>query len=65
MAVLAYSLGKREINHHFTIRNAKLISLVAVILLLAFHTALRYYGGEWSLARRGYYSHDVQPEQRG
>lgn len=46
MAVLAYSLGKREINHHFTIKNAKLISLVAVLLLLVFHTASRYYGGK-------------------
>lgn len=48
MAVLAYSLGKREINQHFTIKNAKLISTVVVILLLLFHTASRYYGGEWS-----------------
>lgn len=48
MAVLAYSLGKREINQHFTIKNAKLISLVVVLLLLVFHTASRYYGGECS-----------------
>lgn len=46
MAVLAYSLGKREINQHFTIKNAKIISLAAVILLLVFHTASRYYGGK-------------------
>lgn len=46
MAVLAYSLGKREINQHFTIKNAKLISLVVVLLLLVFHTVLRYYGGK-------------------
>lgn len=46
MAVLAYSLGKREINQHFTIKNAKLISLAAVLLLLVFHTTSRYYGGE-------------------
>lgn len=46
MAVLAYSLGKREINQHFTIKNAKLISLVAVLLLLVFHAASRYYEGE-------------------
>lgn len=46
MAVLAYSLGKREINQHFTIKNAKLISLVVVLLLLVFHTASRYYGGK-------------------
>lgn len=50
MAVLAYSLGKREINHHFTIKNAKLISLVVVIILLVFHTALRYYGGKSGLS---------------
>lgn len=46
MAVLAYSPGKREINQYFSIRNAKLISLVVVLLLLLFHTASRYYGGE-------------------
>lgn len=46
MAVLAYSLGKREINQHFTIKNAKLISLAAVLLLLMFHAASRYYEGE-------------------
>lgn len=46
MAILAYSLGKREINQHFTVKNAKLISLAVVVLLLVFHTALRYYGGE-------------------
>lgn len=46
MAVLAYSLGKREINQYFSIKNAKLLSLVAVILLTVFHTATRYYGGK-------------------
>lgn len=46
MAVLAYSLGKREINQHFTIKNAKLISLAVVVLLLAYHTVSRYYDGE-------------------
>ena len=49
MAVLAYSLGKREINQHFTVKNAKSISLVVVILLVVFHTASRYYGGKWGL----------------
>lgn len=49
MALLAYSPGKREINQHFTIKNAKLISLVVVILLLVFHTVSRYYGGKSSL----------------
>lgn len=46
MALLAYSLGKREINQHFTIRNAKLISLLLVTLLLVLHATLRYSGGE-------------------
>lgn len=48
MAVLAYSLGKREINQHFNVRNAKLVSLAAVAVLLVYHTAWRYYDGEWS-----------------
>uniref|UniRef100_A0A667YDD8 N-acetylneuraminate (7)9-O-acetyltransferase n=1 Tax=Myripristis murdjan TaxID=586833 RepID=A0A667YDD8_9TELE len=63
MAVLAYSLGKREINQHFTIKNAKLISLAAVIILLVFHTALRYYGGgdtcEWLLSSGRYLGENV------
>ncbi|XP_028284451.1 N-acetylneuraminate (7)9-O-acetyltransferase [Parambassis ranga] len=63
MAVLAYSLGKREINQHFTIKNAKLISLVVVLLLLVFHTASRYYGGgdscEWLLSRGRYLGENV------
>ncbi|XP_045914100.1 N-acetylneuraminate 9-O-acetyltransferase [Micropterus dolomieu] len=63
MAVLAYSLGKREINQHFTVKNAKLISLVAVVLLLVFHTASRYYGGgdscEWLLSRGRYLGENV------
>ncbi|XP_048848839.1 N-acetylneuraminate 9-O-acetyltransferase [Brienomyrus brachyistius] len=46
MAVLAYSLGKREINHYFSIRNAKLLSFAAVVLLVGFHSLSRYYGGE-------------------
>ncbi|XP_034748175.1 N-acetylneuraminate 9-O-acetyltransferase [Etheostoma cragini] len=63
MAVLAYSLGKREINQHFTIKNAKLISIVVVVLLLVFHTASRYYGGgnscEWLLSRGRYLGENV------
>ncbi|MED6257468.1 N-acetylneuraminate 9-O-acetyltransferase [Ataeniobius toweri] len=63
MAVLAYSLGKREINQHFTIKNAKLISLAAVLLLLCFHTALRHYGGgdscEWLLSKGRYLGDNV------
>lgn len=49
MAVLAYSLGKREINQHFTIKNAKLISLALVFVLLVSHTVSRYYGGKCPL----------------
>ncbi|XP_078123075.1 N-acetylneuraminate (7)9-O-acetyltransferase [Sander vitreus] len=63
MAVLAYSLGKREINQHFTIKNAKFISMVVVIVLLVFHTASRYYGGgdscEWLLSRGRYLGENV------
>ncbi|KAE8282125.1 N-acetylneuraminate 9-O-acetyltransferase [Larimichthys crocea] len=63
MAVLAYSLGKREINQHFTIKNAKLISTAVVVLLLLFHTASRYYGGgdscEWLLSRGRYLGENV------
>ncbi|KAG2465271.1 CASD1 acetyltransferase, partial [Polypterus senegalus] len=46
MAVLAYSLGKREINQHFSIKNAKLLAFVAVVLLTALHSVRLYYGGE-------------------
>lgn len=46
MAGLAYSLGKREINQYFTIKNAKVISLLAVLLLLAFHSASRVFSGK-------------------
>ncbi|XP_051791780.1 N-acetylneuraminate 9-O-acetyltransferase isoform X1 [Erpetoichthys calabaricus] len=46
MAVLAYSLGKREINQHFSIKNAKLLALVAVVLLTALHSVRLYYGAD-------------------
>ncbi|CAN9503872.1 unnamed protein product [Ophioblennius macclurei] len=63
MAVLAYSLGKREINQHFTVKNAKVISLLLVIVLLGFHTASRYYGGgdscEWLLSRGRFLGENV------
>ncbi|XP_029022957.1 N-acetylneuraminate 9-O-acetyltransferase [Betta splendens] len=63
MAVLAYSLGKREINQHFTIKNAKLISLTLVSFLLVIHTASRYYEGgdscEWLLSRGRYLGENV------
>ncbi|KAM9839018.1 N-acetylneuraminate (7)9-O-acetyltransferase [Aulostomus maculatus] len=63
MAVLAYRWGKHEINQHFTINNAKLISLVVVVLLTMFHTASRYYGGgdscEWLLSRGRYLGENV------
>nr|XP_019946256.1 PREDICTED: CAS1 domain-containing protein 1 [Paralichthys olivaceus] len=63
MAVLAYSLGKREINQHFTIKNAKVISLTVVLLLLLFHAASRYHGGgdscEWLLSRGRYLGENV------
>ncbi|KAL2080022.1 hypothetical protein ACEWY4_023815 [Coilia grayii] len=63
MAVLAYSLGKREINQYFSIKNAKLLSLTAVVLLIAFHSASRYYGGgdtcEWLLSSGRYLGENV------
>ncbi|KAL0961885.1 hypothetical protein UPYG_G00332900 [Umbra pygmaea] len=63
MAVLAYSLGKREINQHFSIKNAKLFSLVAVILLTVFHAVSRCYGGgdtcEWLLSSGRYLGENV------
>ncbi|XP_068091126.1 N-acetylneuraminate 9-O-acetyltransferase [Hyperolius riggenbachi] len=41
MAALAYNLGKREINHHFSVRNAKLLALSAALLLSACHALSR------------------------
>lgn len=49
MAALAYNLGKREINHYFSVRSAKLLALVAVLLLAACHLASRRYRGERTL----------------
>lgn len=46
MAVLAYNLGKREINQYFSIKNAKLLAAVAVVLLTVFHSASRHYGSK-------------------
>lgn len=43
MAALAYNLGKREINQHFSVRNAKLLALIAALLLSACHAASRAY----------------------
>lgn len=54
MAVLAYSLGKRELNHYFTVKNAKLVSLALVAVLLVSHSLSRYYGGERPALRRKY-----------
>ncbi|KAM6959218.1 LOW QUALITY PROTEIN: N-acetylneuraminate (7)9-O-acetyltransferase-like [Aplochiton taeniatus] len=62
MAVLAYSLGKREINQYLNIKNAKLLSFIAVVVLLV-HTASRYYGGgdtcEWLLSSGRYLGENV------
>uniref|UniRef100_A0A4W5LLF0 CAS1 domain containing 1 n=1 Tax=Hucho hucho TaxID=62062 RepID=A0A4W5LLF0_9TELE len=63
MVFLAYSLGKREINQYFSIKNAKLLSVTAVILLTLFHTVSRYYGGgdtcEWLLSSGRYLGETV------
>ncbi|XP_037692620.1 N-acetylneuraminate 9-O-acetyltransferase [Choloepus didactylus] len=45
MAALAYNLGKREINHYFSVRSAKVLALVAVLLLAACHFVSRRYRG--------------------
>ncbi|XP_007937994.1 N-acetylneuraminate 9-O-acetyltransferase [Orycteropus afer afer] len=45
MAALAYNLGKREINHYFSVKSAKVLALVAVLLLVAGHLASRRYRG--------------------
>nr|XP_034492069.1 N-acetylneuraminate 9-O-acetyltransferase-like [Marmota flaviventris] len=45
MAALAYNLGKREINHYFSVRSAKVLALVAVLLFAACHLASRRYRG--------------------
>lgn len=53
MAALAYTLGKREINHYFSVRSAKLLALVAALLLAACHLASRRYRGERALPLPG------------
>ncbi|XP_063159718.1 N-acetylneuraminate 9-O-acetyltransferase isoform X1 [Candoia aspera] len=45
MAALAYSLGKREINHYFSVRSAKALALGAVLLFAACHAVSRRYKG--------------------
>ncbi|XP_066095263.1 N-acetylneuraminate 9-O-acetyltransferase [Saccopteryx bilineata] len=45
MAALAYNLGKREINHYFSVRSAKVLALAAVLLLAVCHLASRRYRG--------------------
>ncbi|XP_038598338.1 N-acetylneuraminate 9-O-acetyltransferase [Tachyglossus aculeatus] len=46
MAALAYHLGRREINHYFNVRTAKLLALAAALLLAAGHAASRRYRGD-------------------
>ena len=53
MAALAYNLGKREINHYFSVRSAKVLALVAVLLLALCHLASRRYRGERALPLPG------------
>lgn len=76
MAALAYNLGKREINHYFSVRSAKVLALVAVLLLAVCHLASRRYRGERALPlprrgrrRRGCcrrpHSPDTRPRSRG
>ncbi|TRY94021.1 hypothetical protein DNTS_029590, partial [Danionella cerebrum] len=54
MAVLAYNIGKLEINQYFNIKNAKFLAVTAVVLLTVFHSASRHYGGsdtcDWLLS---------------
>uniref|UniRef100_A0ACB8FVK8 N-acetylneuraminate 9-O-acetyltransferase n=1 Tax=Sphaerodactylus townsendi TaxID=933632 RepID=A0ACB8FVK8_9SAUR len=46
MAALAYTLGKREINHYFSVKSAKALALGAVLLLAACHAVSRRYQGD-------------------
>ncbi|XP_068950594.1 N-acetylneuraminate 9-O-acetyltransferase [Petaurus breviceps papuanus] len=46
MAALAYTRGRREINHYFSVSSAKGLALAAVLLLAAGHAALRHYPGQ-------------------
>ncbi|XP_006636227.3 N-acetylneuraminate (7)9-O-acetyltransferase [Lepisosteus oculatus] len=67
MALLAYSLGKREINHHFCIKNAKLLAFAAVLVLTVLHCFSRFYGGgdtcEWLLSTGRFLGENVwQPQ---
>ncbi|GCB63273.1 N-acetylneuraminate (7)9-O-acetyltransferase [Scyliorhinus torazame] len=54
MAAQAYAMGRREINQHFNIRNAKLLAISFVLVLTAGHGIHRSYGGgdtcEWLLS---------------
>ncbi|XP_078278719.1 N-acetylneuraminate (7)9-O-acetyltransferase isoform X1 [Rhinoraja longicauda] len=54
MAAQAYAMGRREINQHFNIRNAKLLAIGFVLILTAGHGINRSYGGadscEWLLS---------------
>ncbi|CAL1590013.1 unnamed protein product [Knipowitschia caucasica] len=47
MASLAHSLGKREINHYFSIKTSKVISVLLVLVLLVLHATSRLlYGSD-------------------
>ncbi|XP_069769761.1 N-acetylneuraminate (7)9-O-acetyltransferase isoform X2 [Narcine bancroftii] len=54
MAAQAYAMGRREINQHFNIRNAKLLAISFVLVLTAVHGINRSFGGgdscEWLLS---------------
>lgn len=67
MAGLAYSLGKREINQYFTVKNAKVIAVFLVLLLFLLHSTFRFLGGtdscQWLLSTGRFLGNNVwQPD---
>lgn len=67
MAGLAYSLGKREINQYFTVKHAKILSALVLLLLFVLHSTSRLFGGsdscQWLLSTGRFQGNSVwQPD---